>query len=154
MSRVYKQKYYYSPVGHEKALEYSREYHASDKGKEAMRRHNRSEKGKARVRRYLERHPGLRAVRWYAWCVASGRFEGKGVSRKQWLSILKAYAGLCAYCGEEMEKVSMDHVVPLARGGRHEPENVVPACLSCNQHKNYRTPEEWGTPLRTIQVTS
>jgi 5-methylcytosine-specific restriction endonuclease McrA len=37
----------------------------------------------------------------------------------------------------------MDHRLPLARGGRHEIENVIPACKSCNSRKHTRTEEEF-----------
>jgi len=29
----------------------------------------------------------------------------------------------------------MDHVIPLSKGGKHLPSNVVPACASCNSSK-------------------
>ena len=36
----------------------------------------------------------------------------------------------------------MDHLVPLARGGKSSKGNVVPACKSCNTNKKYHLPEE------------
>jgi hypothetical protein len=37
----------------------------------------------------------------------------------------------------------MDHVWPVARGGRSVPSNLVPACISCNSRKNASTPLPW-----------
>jgi 5-methylcytosine-specific restriction endonuclease McrA len=37
----------------------------------------------------------------------------------------------------------MDHVVPLARGGRSTKGNLVPACKDCNNKKKNLLPMEW-----------
>lgn len=58
----------------------------------------------------------------------------------QWKAIVAAYKGRCAYCGVKSEKLTQDHVTPLSRGGHHIAENVVPACLPCNQHKHAGPP--------------
>lgn len=47
----------------------------------------------------------------------------------------------CVYCGQIA--TSVDHVVPISRGGSDSPENLVPCCRSCNSRKNRRTPQEW-----------
>ncbi len=48
----------------------------------------------------------------------------------------------CQYCGRKTRELSLDHVIPRHRGGRHIWENVVSACLRCNNHKAGRTPKE------------
>ena len=53
----------------------------------------------------------------------------------------------CQYCGAQRE-LTLDHVTPRSRGGRHAWENVVIACRDCNQRKGSRTPEEAGLRLR------
>ena len=53
----------------------------------------------------------------------------------QWKAIVAGYKNRCAYCGVKPKKPTQDHVTPLSRGGHHIAENVVPACLPCNQHK-------------------
>lgn len=52
----------------------------------------------------------------------------------EWEAILLKYRRRCAYCSGR-RRLTMDHVVPLARGGTHSKDNVVPACLSCNSRK-------------------
>jgi len=42
----------------------------------------------------------------------------------------------------------MDHRIPLSRGGRHEIENITPACKPCNSRKHTRTEEEFRALLR------
>lgn len=48
----------------------------------------------------------------------------------------------CAYCGSR-ERIEIDHIVPLSRGGKHEPGNLAPACKRCNTSKNNRLLDEW-----------
>lgn len=53
--------------------------------------------------------------------------------------------GLCYYCRRRVgpRLLTMDHLVPLARGGRSIRGNVVPACKDCNTRKQSRLPVEW-----------
>jgi len=57
----------------------------------------------------------------------------------------------CQYCGAQpgRAKLTLDHVVPKARGGQTTWENVVAACYDCNHTKRDRTPEEARMTLRT-----
>ena len=56
---------------------------------------------------------------------------------------------LCAYCGSQFpeSELTVEHILPVSRGGRHEWTNVVSACRSCNTRKGSRLPEEAGMPL-------
>jgi len=59
-------------------------------------------------------------------------------------------AYLCAYCGiqfKDDKHLTIDHVHPRSRGGRHTWTNTVTSCKSCNHAKAARTPEEWGHQL-------
>lgn len=57
----------------------------------------------------------------------------------------KTAAGLCHYCGGKFrfQDLTMDHLVPLARGGRSTKENLVPSCKTCNNLKKTMLPIEW-----------
>jgi 5-methylcytosine-specific restriction endonuclease McrA len=46
------------------------------------------------------------------------------------------FQGRCAYCGVRPEKLHIDHVVPIAKGGRHSIGNLLPACKTCNLSKH------------------
>lgn len=48
----------------------------------------------------------------------------------------------CEYCGST-EKLTLDHIIPVSRGGPNTLENVTIACKSCNSSKNNKTLEEW-----------
>ena len=51
----------------------------------------------------------------------------------------------CAYCGAIGAEI--EHVVPLARGGRDAPHNLVIACAPCNTSKSARDVREWGLSI-------
>ncbi|WP_227751056.1 HNH endonuclease signature motif containing protein [Microbacterium sp. R1] len=55
----------------------------------------------------------------------------------------RRFGGRCAYCGVVAVALTMDHVVPIVRGGTHSAGNIVPACMSCNVHKQGRFITEW-----------
>jgi len=48
----------------------------------------------------------------------------------------------CMYCGHHVAELTLDHVFPRNRGGKHEWENIVAACQPCNHRKGGRTPSE------------
>lgn len=54
----------------------------------------------------------------------------------------------CQYCGNT-KQLTIDHVLPLSKGGKHTWDNVVIACERCNQRKGDRTPTQAGMPLST-----
>lgn len=62
--------------------------------------------------------------------------------------ILRRDRNSCQYCGSN-KNLTLDHVIPRSRGGRHTWENVVAACSECNSRKSNRTPLEAGMPLST-----
>ena len=53
--------------------------------------------------------------------------------------------GICFYCRGRVggRALTMDHIVPLGRGGRSARGNVVPACKECNSRKKALLPVEW-----------
>lgn len=61
---------------------------------------------------------------------------------QEWEAILTAAGRMCIYCGSK-ERLSMDHLTPLSRGGPHTADNVAPACLPCNQSKHTQTVDEF-----------
>jgi hypothetical protein len=60
--------------------------------------------------------------------------------------ILKRDRHTCQYCGQ-IGELTLDHVLPQSRGGGDTWENLVTACLPCNQRKADRTPDEAGMRL-------
>ena len=60
--------------------------------------------------------------------------------------------GACYYCRCRVgiRALSMDHIVPLSRGGRSVRGNVVPACKDCNSRKQSMLPVEWDEYVRAL----
>ncbi|MDE3090542.1 MAG: HNH endonuclease [Chloroflexota bacterium] len=48
----------------------------------------------------------------------------------------------CQYCGIQSNHLTIDHIIPRHRGGKHVWDNVVSACPSCNRRKGGKTLEE------------
>jgi 5-methylcytosine-specific restriction endonuclease McrA len=66
-----------------------------------------------------------------------------GVSLKDWNRLVARYGWQCAYCGTRPTRLEQDHVIPLARGGRHAIGNVLPSCRQCNAGKGALLLVEW-----------
>ena len=66
------------------------------------------------------------------------RVAGGSFTDAEWQAKLKEYAYTCAYCHRPTKRLTVDHVVPISRGGRNEISNIVPACRSCNSRKGAR----------------
>ena len=64
----------------------------------------------------------------------------------------KRSAGRCYYCGRTFKPsdLTMDHLVPIVRGGKSVPGNLVPACKECNGKKKYLLPSEWEEYLESL----
>lgn len=54
--------------------------------------------------------------------------------------VLRRSGAACVYCGNVAERMHVDHVIPVARGGRTVEENLVGACQPCNSRKSARLP--------------
>lgn len=65
------------------------------------------------------------------------------LSRK---NVLKRDNHKCQYCGST-NNLTIDHIIPKSRGGEDSWENLVTACIRCNNKKGDRTPEEAGMVL-------
>ncbi len=75
--------------------------------------------------------------------VAREREKARGLKRSRWWRN-ECAKGVCHYCGAHVgaDALTMDHVVPVARGGRSTKGNVVPCCEACNKSKKHLTPAE------------
>ncbi len=81
------------------------------------------------IRREKEKARKLRSTRWWR---------------------QKKERGRCHYCNRKVGpgELTMDHIVPLVRGGKSTKSNIVPACKECNNRKKYLLPIEWEDYLR------
>lgn len=79
------------------------------------------------------------------------RAKAKELRKSGWWQ-RKLGAGICYYCRKEYDSrdLTMDHIVPLGRGGRSVKANLVPACKQCNTQKKTMLPLEWEEYMETL----
>ncbi len=67
------------------------------------------------------------------------RAKARELRQSQWWKRRRA-VGVCHYCGKKFppSALTMDHLVPLIRGGRSNKGNLVPACKECNSKKKHQ----------------
>lgn len=60
--------------------------------------------------------------------------------------------GVCYYCGRQTppKELTMDHIVPISRGGKSTKNNTAPVCKECNNKKKHLLPMEWEEYLEAI----
>lgn len=73
--------------------------------------------------------------------IAKERAKARELRRTNWWQA-QIQKGVCHYCGRKFppSELTMDHVVPLSRGGRSTKGNIVPCCKECNNGKKYTMP--------------
>lgn len=88
-----------------------------------------------RIQQYKEDHPQ------YA------HYAEPHIPRRKKLYTKKRLTGeeVCAYCGKKLtrQNATLDHVIPLSRGGDDSPRNLVWCCLKCNREKGSQLLSEW-----------
>jgi 5-methylcytosine-specific restriction endonuclease McrA len=62
----------------------------------------------------------------------------------EWFNTVEYFQYTCAYCGSP-HSLTMDHIVPICKGGKTTPDNIIPACSSCNSSKQAEDVVEWYT---------
>lgn len=79
------------------------------------------------------------------------RAKARELRQSQWWKNRIAQ-GICQYCGARVApgELTLDHVVPLVRGGQSTRGNCVPACKTCNSQKQSLLPMEWEDYLTRL----
>ena len=80
------------------------------------------------------------------------RVKARELRHSRWWK-QKIADGICYYCGGRFspDELTMDHKIPVARGGLSEKSNLVTACKECNNKKKYLMPYEWDEYLDNIK---
>ena len=73
------------------------------------------------------------------------RRKARELRTSQWWKRKRA-AGICHHCGGKFAAadLTMDHLVPIIRGGKSTKGNLVTSCKKCNSERKYRLPFEEG----------
>ncbi|HNX31935.1 MAG TPA: HNH endonuclease [Holophaga sp.] len=99
----------------------------------------------------LERHGDFRsAMSLIIYPQARALAETKLLMGRLERRVLKRDHHTCQYDGCSNRATTVDHVIPVCQGGRTSWQNLVAACLVCNQTKGGRTPEQAGMRLKRI----
>ena len=63
---------------------------------------------------------------------------------------------VCHYCKSRIapKELTMDHIVPISRGGKTTKGNVVPCCKKCNTAKKQLLPMEWEDYLKRVRASA
>lgn len=142
--RMNKQKYEATPKGQATRKQAIEKYRLTEKGKtkaqerdrKRSKKPERKQKQKTYHATYIQTIKGKlmlarRAARRYEWVMDTEH----PLTAKEWLSILTANKYRCYYC-KKKTKLTLDHVIPLSKGGKHTASNIVPACGPCNSQKH------------------
>lgn len=83
------------------------------------------------------------------------RRKARELRESQWWKRRMA-KGRCYYCGNPTppKELTMDHIVPISRGGKSSRGNVVPCCKTCNKTKKQLLPMEWEKYLKQFSANS
>lgn len=149
-------KYNRSEKGKEKNKERSRRHTAQGLTRLYTRRYvsHNPEKVKQAQKKYISKNKHKRSFngRNRKHRLRSNTPVGQGLTRLQWLEILRDWNNTCVYCGITSTKLTQDHVVPIVNGGTHTADNIVPACMKCNTRKNRKSVEEFEEMLKCLVV--
>ena len=70
--------------------------------------------------------------------------KARALRATQWWK-RKCAKGICFYCHQKFpaRELTMDHIVPISKGGQSTKNNVVPCCKTCNSEKKSRLLMDW-----------
>lgn len=88
-----------------------------------------------RSREYIRSHP--ETVKANSHKRRARRLSAPGsFTKEEWLNLCESYGWKCLCCGIQTKRLSVDHVVPLARGGSNYLSNIQCLCRPCNSKKH------------------
>lgn len=87
--------------------------------------------------------------------IKAERNKARSLRKTRWWQ-QKTSTGTCYYCGKKVgyAGLTMDHIIPLSRGGRSTKDNLVPCCKECNTRKKQALPVEWDEYLQSLDRRS
>jgi 5-methylcytosine-specific restriction endonuclease McrA len=83
------------------------------------------------------------------------KHKARELRQTQWWKNRRA-VGVCYYCRRRFpaRELTMDHIVPIVRGGKSTRANVVPCCKPCNDKKRFLMPSEWQEYMDALAARS
>jgi 5-methylcytosine-specific restriction enzyme A len=80
------------------------------------------------------------------------RAKARKLRASQWWK-RKRSTGICHYCRQHFapQDLTMDHIIPLSRGGSTEKFNIAVCCKNCNTKKKGYLPYEWEEYIKSLR---
>ena len=146
----------------EQRKEWQREYRANNpsviRGQRRKYRANHPDEIRDKIQRYFASEQG-KAVRKAAHQRRRSRLYGNGGSytAHEWASLCSWFGNICLLCGAT--DITVDHVLPLSKGGTNTIGNLQPLCGRCNMSKHnhyvdYRDPDRLAVFMEHLYATS
>ncbi len=87
--------------------------------------------------------------------ISKEKQKARDLRKTQWWK-RKCSEGTCYYCNITIppKELTMDHIIPIIRGGKSVKNNVVTACKECNNKKSHSLPVEWEEHLERLKKES
>lgn len=84
--------------------------------------------------------------------IAAEKRKARELRSSQWWK-RQCAKGCCYWCGQTVpaKALTMDHIIPISRGGKTSRNNVVPSCKTCNNHKKQMLPIEWEAHVQKLR---
>jgi 5-methylcytosine-specific restriction endonuclease McrA len=95
------------------------------------------ERAKATIKRARQANPALAVIRQHRRRALFLACEGE-YTQREWETLCALYDHRCLCCGKQGD-LTVDHVIPLSKGGSNSIENIQPLCHSCNSSKRIKT---------------
>lgn len=144
--REYNKIYYYS--NKEKVKETRKEYYKNNTEKVKKYELINKEKRKEQRKQWVENN--REKIRKYAIADSHNRRQkiketGLKIKTEDICSLFNQQGEICFYCKKTFSKkeLTIDHYIPISKGGLHTIENIRIACKYCNSSKHAKMPEEW-----------
>jgi 5-methylcytosine-specific restriction endonuclease McrA len=163
--KSYRKNYY--QVNQQKAKDDSKMWYEANRARAAIRNKIYKDIHKAHYDRYFKEHYRVNSKRikeririhskTLAGRISQQLSEGKrrarkngtngNYTRKEWLELKQFYNYRCPACKRKEPEIQLtiDHIVPLSKGGRHNATNIQPLCFSCNSRKNIKIVKYYRT---------
>jgi 5-methylcytosine-specific restriction endonuclease McrA len=130
-------KYKSSPIGKAKARQYYEKNKSRITEVNALWKSKNVERMKSYIKEYRREHSA--ALTLY---VNNRRSKIKSlgtINIEEWELLFNKFENKCLWCGKSDIKLTIDHVIPITKGGLNLISNIQPLCSRCNSKKNNKT---------------
>ena len=114
------------------------EWRKSHPGQEKLYRQHRSEASRKKRNEYSRKYKLEHRVR-YTYLQNQRKMKirniGGAFSFNEWENLCLDAGGKCKICGK-LDKLTIDHIIPISKGGDNSLKNIQPLCLKCNMNKS------------------